>query len=79
MWFRATSGYSRAASSTTSRQKTMLVSTLALSTEVTFLRRSRAASKAMRAMRAISPRVYTLVSQARSSSPAPSRPLGCPK
>ena len=57
MCSRVTSGKSRATSLTTSRQKTMEVSTLALSTEVTFFRRSRAASKAMRAMRSISERL----------------------
>ena len=53
----------------------MLVSTFALSTEMTRLRRARAASKALCAIRSICRREYSFVSQARSSAPEPSRPL----
>ncbi|CSD21819.1 Uncharacterised protein [Vibrio cholerae] len=51
-----TSGYSLAISLTTSRHSIELCSTLALSIEQTFLRRKRADSKAIRAIRSISKR-----------------------
>ena len=56
MWVSRTSGNSVATPPTTSRQKTLVASTLALSTEVTWLRRPRASAKAARAMRSISKR-----------------------
>ena len=55
MWSSATSGYSAATRTTTSRQTRELSRTLALSTLVSFFRRPRASSKPTRAMRSTSP------------------------
>ena len=64
---------------TTRRQSSEDSSTLALSTDMTFFRRLRAASKATFAMRTISGVVYTSVLTPRSPSAVFSMPLGLPK
>ena len=57
-----TSGYSSPMRCTVSRHRREVSSTFALSMEITFLRRLRAASKAARAMRSISITLYASVS-----------------
>ena len=60
----STSGNSAWTSLTTARQRRLEARTLALSTLVTRLRRPRASSKASRAIRTTSGRVYSIVSYA---------------
>ena len=75
-----TSGKSFATWLTTSRQSCETINTLALSTDVSFLRRLRATSKPTRAMRSISREVYAIVLIARAPPSANfSIPRGSPK
>ena len=68
-WLTSTSGYSERTSSTTTRHRREVASTLALSTLVRRPRRPRASSNASRTTRRISPSVYQSVS-------IPTRPSG---
>ena len=73
-WSSVTDGNSGAMPVTVSRHSSLVMSTLALSTDVRWPRRSAASANPTRATRSISARLYAIVSTAASES----RRRGCP-